>query len=47
MSHNRVRTAEDGQGSAKFEWQNCSPKLVRLESDGKMSTFFPHSEKIV
>ena len=31
--HNGVRATEDGERSPKLEWQNCSPKQVRLQSD--------------
>ena len=47
MSHSRVRTTKDGQRGAKFEWQDRSPKQVRLESDEQMSTFLSYYEKIV
>ena len=46
-SLNEVRATEDGESSAKLEWQNCSHKQVHLQSDGQMSAILPHSEKIV
>ena len=45
--HNGVRATEDSERSAKLEWQNCSPKQVRLQNDRQMSTILLHSEKIV
>ena len=47
MGHNGVRTTEDSQEDAKLKWQNRSPEQFRLKSDEQMSTFLPHSKKIV
>ena len=45
--HNGVRATEDGERSAKLEWQNCSLKQIHLQSDGQMLAILPHSEKII
>ena len=47
MSNNEDDATNKYQGSTKLQRQSRCTKQVRLKSNGQMSTFLPHIEKVL